>query len=184
MSNIKKAIAILAGISLYASAHAVPVFYSGTGNYYEYVSDSVLSTEAQAAAAANSYLGATGYLATILDAGENTFITNLISDSAWIGLSDATTEGQWQWVDGPEAGDLAVYTNWSAGEPNDFASGEDYTEIRTNGTWNDHGIPHFTNYRHGYVVEYSPVPAPATLALLGIGMAGFGFIRKKRLKQD
>ena len=84
MSNIKKAIAILAGISLYASAHAVPVFYSGTGNYYEYVSDSVLSTEAQAAAAANSYLGATGYLATILDAGENTFITNLISDSpAW-----------------------------------------------------------------------------------------------------
>ena len=52
MSNIKKAIAILAGISLYASAHAVPVFYSGTGNYYEYVSDSVLSTEAQAAAAA------------------------------------------------------------------------------------------------------------------------------------
>ena len=41
MSNFKKAIAILAGISLYASAHAVPVFYSGTGNYYEYVSDSV-----------------------------------------------------------------------------------------------------------------------------------------------
>ena len=81
MSNIKKAIVFLAGISMYASAHAVPVFYSGTGNYYEYVSDSVLSTEAQAAAA-NSYLGATGYLATILDAGENTFITNLISDSA------------------------------------------------------------------------------------------------------
>ena len=96
MSNIKKAIAILAGISLYASAHAVPVFYSGTGNYYEYVSDSVLSTEAQAAAAANSYLGATGYLATILDAGENTFITNLISGPAWIGLSDAAIEGEWR----------------------------------------------------------------------------------------
>ena len=91
----------------------------------------VLSTEAQAAAAAKSYLGATGYLATILDAGENTFITNLISGPAWIGLSDAAVEGEWRWVDGPEAGDLAVYTNWSAGEPNDYASGEDYTQIRT-----------------------------------------------------
>ena len=124
MSNIKKAIVFLAGISLYASAHAVPVFYSGTGNYYEYVSDSVLSTEAQAAAAANSYLGTTGYLATILDAGENTFITNLISGPAWIGLSDAAVEGEWRWVDGPEAGDLAVYTNWSAGEPNDYIAGK------------------------------------------------------------
>ena len=57
MSNIKKAIVFLAGISLYASAHAVPVFYSGTGNYYEYVSDSVLSTEAQAAAAAKVIWG-------------------------------------------------------------------------------------------------------------------------------
>ena len=184
MSNIIKAIAILAGISVYASAHAVPVFYSGTGNYYEYVSDSVLSTEAQAAAAAQSYLGATGYLATILDASENTFITNLINGPAWIGLSDAAVEGEWRWVDGPEAGDLAVYTNWAAGEPNDYVSGEDYTQIRTNGTWNDHGLPNFPTYRHGYVVEYSPVPAPTTLALLGIGLAGFGFIRRKRLTQD
>jgi hypothetical protein len=119
-----------------------------------------------------------------LDAGENTFITNLISGPAWIGLSDAAVEGEWRWLDGPEAGDLAVYTNWAANEPNDYISGEDYTQIRTNGTWNDHGLPNFPSYRHGYVVEYSPVPAPTTLALLGMGLAGFGFIRRKRLTQD
>jgi hypothetical protein len=79
---------------------------------------------------------------------------------------------------------LAAYTNWAAGEPNDFRSGEDYTQIRTNGTWNDHGLPYFPSYSHGYVVEYSPVPAPTTLALLGMGLAGFGFIRRKRLTQD
>ncbi len=136
---------------------SVPSYYSGTGHYYEYVSTSVLSTEAQAAAAAKSYAGATGYLATILDPDENTFIKNLIGGTAWIGLSDAATEGEFRWLDGPEAGQLAEYDNWGGGEPNDHSTGEDYTEIRTNGQWNDHGLPNFTSYRHGYVVEYSRV---------------------------
>ena len=147
-------------------ADSSPEYYAGTGNYYEYVSESVLSTEAQAAAAAKSYAGATGYLATILDVDENTFIANLISGSAWIGLSDAATEGQFRWLDGPEAGQLATYTNWASEEPNNSNSGEDYTEVLTTGFWNDHGLPGNPNHRVGYVVEYSPVfTEPSTMTI-------------------
>jgi hypothetical protein len=103
---------------------SVPSYYSGTGHYYEYVSTSLRSTEAQAAAAAKSYAGATGYLATVLDDGENTFIKNLLSNRAWIGLSDTATEGQFRWLDGPEAGQLATYTNWNGNEPNNFGGGK------------------------------------------------------------
>ncbi|MDA7727170.1 cadherin-like domain-containing protein, partial [Pseudomonadales bacterium] len=137
---------------------SVPSYYSETGNYYEYVSTSLRSTEAQAAAAAKSYAGATGYLATILDPGENTFIKNLLSNRAWIGLSDTATEGQFRWLDGPEAGQLATYANWNGSrEPNNAGGGEDYTEILTNGKWNDHGSPGNFTHSVGYVVEYSRV---------------------------
>jgi hypothetical protein len=35
----------------------------------------------------------------------------------WIGLSDVTVEGQWRWLDGPEAGSLSTYFNWGNNEP-------------------------------------------------------------------
>jgi hypothetical protein len=130
---------------------SVPSYYSGTGHYYEYVSTGVLSANAQAAAAANSYGGATGYLATILDAEENAFIKNLIGGQAWIGLSDTVTENEFRWLDGPEAGEIADYTNWNNGEPNNSGN-EDYTVMRTqDGKWNDARA----NAVRGYVVEYS-----------------------------
>ena len=135
---------------------SVPSYYSGTGHYYEYVSTGVLSANAQAAAAAKSYAGATGYLATILDAGENAFIKELIGSTAWIGLSDTATENEFRWLDGPEAGQLATYTNWfGSNEPNNAGGGQDYTVMRKkDGKWDDTGAPGGSN-QNGYVVEYS-----------------------------
>lgn len=53
----------------------------------------------------------------------------------WIGLSDATSEGAFAWLDGSPV----TYTNWEPGEPNDHGSGEDCGEMKVsdNGIWND-----------------------------------------------
>ncbi|MFV0257314.1 MAG: DUF4214 domain-containing protein, partial [Acidimicrobiales bacterium] len=88
--------------------------------------------------------------------------------NTWIGASDAAIEGQWRWMDGPEAGTQfwqglgsgaavnSAYTNWYPNEPND-QNGEDYahmfsrTSPYTPGTWND--FPN-SNGVTGYLVEY------------------------------
>ncbi len=49
----------------------------------------------------------------------------------WIGFQDREEEGTFVWPDGP--GD---FTNWNGNEPND-SGGEDCTELRNNGRWND-----------------------------------------------
>ena len=76
-------------------------------------------------AAAKTYKGLTGYLATITSAAENSFLTSKISTNTWIGGSDDATytsnthpaisnalgqgsakqgEGTWEWVTGPDNG--------------------------------------------------------------------------------
>ena len=97
-------------------------YFSGNGHYYKFVSGSVNWSAAKTAAAASSFNGLTGYLATITSAEENAFIANKTGGaSAWVGGSDdylhinsatgVTTfanqtdaEGHWYWVTGPEAG--------------------------------------------------------------------------------
>ncbi len=76
-----------------------------------------------------------GHLAVISGAGENAFITSkLMGQNGWIGLSDASIEGTFQWVDNSSLG----YTNWQAGQPNNgFGSNEDHVMLRTDGFWTD-----------------------------------------------
>ncbi|MEM1322250.1 MAG: lectin-like protein [Bacteroidota bacterium] len=74
-----------------------------------------------------------GYLVAINSVEENNFISANITERVFIGLSDAQTEGAFAWVNG----DPLTYTNWNAGEPNDFGSGEDGTEMLVGGLWND-----------------------------------------------
>ncbi len=132
------------------------LFYnSGNGNYYKLVDNgSALTWEtARAAAAASTFLGATGYLATITSSSENSFIaTKTTAASIWIGASDefgainratrqttfanqTASEGKWYWVTGPEAGtqffdqstQQAVggrFENWAANEPNNSGSAQ------------------------------------------------------------
>ncbi len=152
------------------------------GHFYELINASSMSwTSAKADAAARSYLGYGGYLATITSAGENAFIKQVLGADAWIGASDdfsqinaatgtttyanqTAAEGKWTWVTGPEKGTLFSIGNnspvtqsgqfafWNTGEPNNWGSGENFGEIYSSGTGQWNDLG--TGNSIGYVVEY------------------------------
>jgi hypothetical protein len=157
------------------------VFALGTsmehnGHYYEYVSTGAITWDvARTAASSGTFYGQHGYLATITSQTENDFLAQKIAADAWIGASDATTEGAWYWVTGPESGTLfytgdytsyttyaGIFSNWASSQPDNWvgiAEGEDYGEMYcstgTPGKWND--LPNSEPAVKGYLVEYSDV---------------------------
>ncbi len=187
---VRAAVAVLYATIGLASLGATPIQWpvaaGGNDHYYELVDTGnfVSWLDAQALAQA-----AGGYLATITSSAENTFLTDLTAGTeAYIGASDALTEGVFTWV----TGELFGFTNWAFQEPNDDMApasplGEDYTVINppapgnAPGTWND--VPDQSFRVMAYVVEYdtAPVPEPSTLLLLGGGaLALFGAQRLRR----
>ena len=67
-----------------------------------------------------------GNLVTLNDSQEESWIQSTFGtdESFWIGLSDAETEGEWQW----SSGESSTYRNWAPGEPNNSAN-QDYAVI-------------------------------------------------------
>ena len=175
-------------------AEATPQLFGS--NYYEFiqvtdpfVGDNNTWATANAAAAASTYLGFVGHLATVTSQAENDFLLSLaISHSfenpnpgGWLG--GKAPEG---WLVGPEAGQTFGYTNWGGIEPNN--AGYLYMNIGASrfvpGQWADGsngaggGIPDDSRDPvMGYFVEYegTAVPEPASIYLLGIGIAAVLF---------
>ncbi len=140
-------------------------FNESNGHIYEYINaNSITWLGAKAAAESRAMGGFKGYLATITNAAEQSFVisNNPSLVGRWLGASDAEVEGQWKWMAGPEVGTLlGSYSNWANGEPNNSFN-EDYLHFwNTTGLWNDApntGIVSGSNPSGelgGYVVEYS-----------------------------
>lgn len=162
---------------------ASPIYWPGSGHWYELTSGPMSWTQAQAEA-----LSKGGYLVTIADAAEQNFVASTFAPSGgwenflWIGLWDAAGDRNFVWVNGDPVG----YTNWAAGEPNNALvpyppSVEWAVEMRTlsfNGEWNDrdgsfdqiYGVIEYDNY----------IPEPATLLFVGSGLIGLAFLRRRK----
>jgi len=156
-------------------------------HFYEFIPDvGIRWDDARDAAAAKTYYGLQGYLATIISQEESDLAGSQITGAGWIGASDVNSEGDWKWVTGPEAGIsfwsglgsanggsvvAGKYANWNgSGEPND-AGGEDYAHITdpsmgVTGTWNDLSVVGGVSGVYqpkGYVVEYGGTSGDPTL---------------------
>jgi hypothetical protein len=125
-----------------------------TGHYYQVVSAPapVSWDQARAVAAASSFNGLSGYLATITTPAEADLLTQTTPDPAWIGATDVN--GGWQWATGPEAGTPLTFAAWDVGQP-DGAAGHDvavFGGVERGGRWHSTAVADPTVSR--YLVEY------------------------------
>jgi len=195
-------------VSQATGATAAPTQWSsavgGNNHWYERISNPPLLWGAALNAAAASTFdpdGAgplpalQGYLATITSAAEQRFLTSTFGADPeyWIAGSDATTEGTWKWVAGPEngttfwmggpspGGTVVGYANWMPGEPANVVGNEDFAIANwevLDGVFTDRWAAKCaTECVHPYMIEYggavsaAAVPEPATLSLLLTGAA-------------
>ncbi|NDR59679.1 VPLPA-CTERM sorting domain-containing protein [Aliiruegeria sabulilitoris] len=152
----------------------------GNDHWYDYVRAWVTHEDAQDLASASTYDGMTGYLVTITSQEEQDFVDSLANADYQVG-GGQNADGDWVWLDGPEAGEeigASGWENFPAGEPDNSSHWADYI---LSPTWSSEWRT--TNgYVATYVIEYSAaaVPLPASVFLLGGGLAAMGLFGRRR----
>ena len=171
---MRLALLILIATLFVKAAAATPVQWplseGGNGHFYEFVDmHGVLWTQARDSAAAMTWSGTSGHLATLTSQAENDWVCNTLNPGpAWLGgyqAADAPSPSVgWHWV----TGEPWAYTNWYPGEPNDGGTGNEWAlhfELgRPSCSWNDLDGGDVEQALHnnvtGFVVEYENFPVP------------------------
>lgn len=155
---------------IFSAASGAPVFYAGTGHWYEAVKVPAGLTWGEAYTNA---INRGGYLCTIADSNENAFAASLVDVSdysdisinhdilgPWLGGLRHAGESTWHWV----TGESFTYTDWYPGQPDGYGGSEQrlqfYAGASVGATWGDHPgdpIPGYSLPR-GYIVEYDQYP--------------------------
>jgi VCBS repeat-containing protein len=142
---------------------------AANGHYYRVVNSAGSWTDALSTAHADG-----AYLATITSQAEQDFITPLAAGQrVWIGAGstdDATGQGHFFWLDGPESGSAVTYANWRVDsvttEPNGWPNAPvAYIQIEgvdasQTGGWND--VPDFFSGQ-SFLEEWGGRPSDANV---------------------
>jgi hypothetical protein len=156
-------------------ATAAPIIGIRDGHVYELVNGKWDEAEAQAKAKG-------GHLVTINDRAEGLWLKQTFNPDSykcfWIGFNDIANEGNWVWT----SGEAVTYTNWATNEPNN-SGGEDVAIMGVwhSIEWNDLPQAYDETNIQG-IAEYAsaPTPEPATMLLLGTGLAALAARKLKK----
>ena len=195
-------IAITVVFGMARSAQAVTVQWADNGHLYEVVfSDNPTWFEARDAAAAMTYNGVSGYMATVTTAAEQSFLVTSFGggpaiQQLWVGGYQDTSDpsysepnGGWRWITGEPWNTGADKPVFSFNNNYFFTHSEEHliTWWGTGGL-NDYYYAPDDPYpkAQGYIVEYDPVPEPSTVTLFAfgaLGLFGYGWRRRKQMKK-
>ncbi len=131
---------------------AVPGF---NGRFYDVLSGATNYTNAESRAAATTYNGMTGYLATINSIEEYAFIHWVMrAGSAWLSGTDRDSEGTWKYSSSSAFGSNVVADlPWATGEPSG-GGGRIEEDCLQHGEWGLNDVPCSTDEIPNFVVEF------------------------------